>query len=121
LSEAPDGEGLGLLAMVAGWKGEKTSRAFFQFPPKTDVDKKIAQLQLIAVEALGASRSPLAIEPLKDFLYKSKTLQGAAARALAVNGTVEARAVLEEGIAGKKRVIRELCELARRDQLEKKR
>lgn len=119
LSSAPDGEGLGLLAMIAGWKGEKTARAMLHFPASGE-EKKLNELQLAAVETLGWSRSALAIEPLKDFLLKGKLLpskhlddmRAASAQALANNQTPEARAVLEEGLTSKKRATRELCERA---------
>jgi hypothetical protein len=131
LASAPDGEGLGLLAMIAGWKGEKTSRALLHLAPGGDSEKRLNELQLAAIDTLGWSRSALAIEPLKDFLLKGKLLpskhlddmRAASAQALANNGTPEARAVLEEGLASKKRSIRELCERAlqsKRESREKK-
>lgn len=133
LAEAPDGEGLGLLAMIAGWKGEKTSRAALHFPPNNELEKKLFELQLAAIGTLGWSKSPLAVEPLKDFLLKTKLLANkhdedcrvAAAQALVVNNTPQARAALEEGLASKKKNIHDLCvralESSRRDQSAKKR
>jgi HEAT repeats/PBS lyase HEAT-like repeat len=70
--------------------------------------RRLTAIYLKAIESLGALRDPEAIPPLKDALYRGEwwaprrtsTLRHAVGTALARIGTPEARAVLEEAIAG---------------------
>jgi hypothetical protein len=70
--------------------------------------RRLTAIYLKAIESLGALRDPEGVPPLKEALYRGEwwaprrtaTLRHAAGTALARIGTPEARAVLEEAIAG---------------------
>ncbi len=115
LVEAPSSDALGVLAQVAGWKGDKHVLALLGV--KSVETLRIHKLQLAAVGALGLSRSAVAVKPLFELLtqkklFESKELEEirlGAAQALLTNGTPEARRALEEGVRHKKRSVRDVC------------
>lgn len=113
LARQPRREVVGTLALAAGWKGDRQTRALLGLSaPEPDA---VHRLQLAAVGALGASKSPLAARPLLDLLTRGKlfsdaateALRVAAVQALLTNGTDPARAALEEAKGHKKRAVRE--------------
>ncbi len=77
----------------------------------------VLKLMRTAVDALGASRAPGAVPVLQELLLRTRVIGGAGfdkmrgpvARALSVNSTPAARAVLDEGKRSKNRAIRLAC------------
>jgi hypothetical protein len=116
LADHPSVEALGLLAHVAGWKGERHVHALLAMDGKEP--HKIHKLQMAAIGALGLSRAPAAARPLFDLLTQKRLFENkeseeiriGAAQALVTNGTAEAKAALEEGAKHKKKNVREVCE-----------
>ncbi|MCK6550204.1 hypothetical protein L6R52_30495 [Myxococcota bacterium] len=119
LSGSTDRDALGLLAGLAGWKGERVAKGLAG-ELGGNADDKLHALQLLAIELLGASRSRLAVEPLVELAETTKLittrqteeLRAAAATALAAMGTAEAKQALDALRAHKKKAVREAAERA---------
>ena len=110
----PDPGIVSLLAHLAGWKGERYTKALLGID-STDSRGAVHRMQLHAIGALGLTHSPTAARPLYDILVRSRLfgdreqdeLRVAAAQALRTNATPDAMGALREASRHKKRAIRD--------------
>ncbi len=115
--ERPEPEVVSLLAHVAGWRGERYTKALLGLDGH-EGRGVVLRAQLTAIGALGLTRSGLAAQPLLEILVRSRMfgdreqeeLRVAAAQALRTNATPKALGALREARGHKKRVIRETVE-----------
>ena len=115
--ERPEREVVSLLAHVAGWQGDKYTKALLGLDG-AEHRGVVHKAQLTAIGALGLTRSGLAAQPLFDILVRSRMfsdreqddLRVAAAQALRTNATAEAVDALRAAKKHKKRAIREVVE-----------
>jgi hypothetical protein len=120
LIDLPSGPAIALLGAAAGAKGEEGSRRILHLPASPQNDRRLLEMQLVAVGALGLTRVAEAVPPLVALLTRTslisnrteEDLRAEAARALATNGSPEAMQVLAAGAQHKKKNIREACERA---------
>jgi len=115
LGQCADGATIAFLRTAAGADGDVPSIAALL---ATKEDKAaLFRLQRTAIEALGATRGAAAVVVLKELLHRTRLVGGAdldrmrpfVARALTINGTREARAVVEDGRSSKSRSVRLAC------------
>jgi hypothetical protein len=110
------GEALGLIAVVAGWKGERIAKRVVDASDGLE-RSRFEALQKTAVELLGESQAPSAVVAIEALLSNTKLLgskhddemKRAAVGALLRNGTREARAALERAAKHRKRFVRDAC------------
>ncbi len=111
----PDPQIVSLLAHLAGWKGERYTKALLAVDA-ADSRGLVHRMQLNAIGALGLTHSSVAARPLTDILVRSRMfsdreqdeLRVAAAQALRTNATPEAMQALTEASRHKKRAIRDV-------------
>jgi hypothetical protein len=111
----PDDATLALLRKASGLDGDAVSAQTLYATKETDAN--VQRLQRAAVEALGATKTGAAVPILQELLMRTKLmggadfdrLRGVAARALTMNNTREARAVLDDGKRSKNRAVRLAC------------
>jgi hypothetical protein len=116
LIERPQAAAVALLGMAAGAKGEDAARHVLTVTE----ERKLHELQLVAISALGLCRAPEAVPQLVPLITRQSLLSSRAAeeqrveaaRALAVNGSADALKVLRAGVEHKKKNVREACERA---------
>jgi hypothetical protein len=106
---------IAFLRRASGLEGEDQS-ALVMYAQKEKAEN-LFKLQRTAVEALGLSKSSLAVPSLAELLTRQKLMGGGdydrmrpfAARALHINNTREARLVLDDGKRSKIRAVRLAC------------
>ena len=114
LADSSDREIVALLAHIAGWKGEKYTKALLSLDG-TESRAFVLRMQLTAIGALGVTHAGIAAGPLYDILVRSRMfndreqdeLRVAAVQALRTNASPEAQQALQEASRHRKRVIRE--------------
>jgi hypothetical protein len=115
LASLADPTVVNFLRRASGLEGRPASTAAL-FAQRDDPND-LFELQRTAVEALGASRSPLAVPTLRELLTNASTpgvsgpdpMLAWVGRALQINNTPDARAALEHGKRSKIRAVRVAC------------
>ncbi len=106
---------VGFLRRAAGADGESESVQLLAAQKEDAL--ALFKLQRTAIEALGVSKLPIAVPPLEELLHRTQLIGGGElerlrpfiGRALTINGTREARAVIEAGRKAKSKSVRLAC------------
>ncbi|MBX7099558.1 MAG: hypothetical protein K1X89_17715 [Myxococcaceae bacterium] len=119
LAAHPTADVLALMRAAAGVDGDDVAKKLFGLEAEGGEkgDELLLHAERAAIEALGATRSEAAVPALENLLTRKKLLGGKrfdllrpdAARALALNATPAARAVLQAGKTSTHDAVRDAC------------
>jgi len=120
LLDYPSSEMANLLFMAAGGSqnGDADSmKLLYLDPAAPDTEKKLRQIQTVAITVMGECRSPVTVQPLWYLLVRDsgfgkahiEAARAAVAKALSANATPEARSALSAGLGSKVKGVKEAC------------